>query len=139
MVGNERSQFAKSCGPLRSLIRQGSTDQQIKCESDEEDNHNSEFSAENVFEIGPPKIMKYLAENELGDYPCLTTTEANEKTLYKSFYGKELKEYLKGGFICDFCQSKSLAWPPINNHTIYNSLNVNTFLNLFKLLLEIKK
>ena len=124
LIGNGRSQFTKSCGPLRSLNRQDSTDQQTKCESDEEDNFPLEFPAENVFEIGPPKIMKYLAENELGDYPCLTSHEASEKTLYKSFYGKELKEYLKGGFICDFCQSKSLAWPSFNNHTVYNSLNV---------------
>lgn len=91
----------------------------VKCDSDE-DSFTSDN--DNMLEIGPPRSIKYQSSEhtKLGQ-----EFVRNEENFSKSFWGKELKDFLKGKFTCEFCQSLSSPWPNILNQNAYNSPSVS--------------
>lgn len=123
MKDEKRKALSKSCAPERNLrdVYKKRFDSVLKYDSGDE-SFSSENESDDILEIGPPKCIKYQAENEIVGLPIQSNID---NTANKPFYNKEIKEYLRGGFTCDFCLSIVLQWPNFSNQTIYNSLNVN--------------
>ena len=118
----KRKILSKSCAPERNIrdIYMKRFDSVLKYDSGDE-SFSSDNESDDILEIGPPKCIKYQAENELVDLPKQLSSE---NTPNKPFYNKEIKEYLRGGFTCDFCLANVLQWPNFSNQAIYNSLDV---------------
>lgn len=117
----KRKILSKSCAPERNIrdIYMKRFDSVLKYDSGDE-SFSSDNESDDILEIGPPKCIKYQAENELVDLPKQLSSE---NTPNKPFYNKEIKEYLRGGFTCDFCLANVLQWPNFSNQAIYNSLD----------------
>ncbi len=116
---DKRKKVSKSCAPERSLGRKINT--AVKYESEDDESFSSDNQSDGLIEVGPPKFLRYLAEIKgTQDQNNLILNEQDK--FPKSFYCKDLKDYLKGGFTCDFCQSTSLPWPSFHDQAAYNCL-----------------
>ena len=79
----------------------------------DDDNENelsfvSDMQSESqLIEIGPPKFLKYQTEYDR-EYRSIASPDQGDSP--DSFFSKELKQYQEGGFDCDFCQAKTIAF-----------------------------
>ncbi len=117
----KRKKLSRSCAPERTLGLKKSKALKYDSEDDDSFSSSSENQLDDFIEVGPPKLLKIIEQ--------IKDEEADKKTILeqeyqfpKSFYCKELKEYLLGDFKCEFCQSTTLPWPSFQNQTAYNSL-----------------
>ncbi len=80
-----------------------------KIENDLESNYSDEYLS-NLIEIGQPKILKGHRESKKS-FQNLSVRDITEKKSFNSqFFCKEIKDYISGGFLCEFCKNKTLSW-----------------------------
>ena len=83
-------------------------------DSDEESNYSEYLS--NLIEIGPPKILKYQSkQNNFGNKSSRVNNDEHPEFL-SDFFQKDIKDYLLGGIVCEFCQCKTHPWPSLNKN-----------------------
>ena len=80
-------------------------------DSDVESNY-SDYLADLV-DIGPPKILKYQKQELTSKKVSLERYDIEDEFI-SDFFQKDLKDYLLGGFYCEFCQNKTYPWPSLN-------------------------
>ena len=64
-----------------------------------------------LIQVGYPKILKFQAENKNDVLVALNSSYENEHFYNKKFFERNLKDYLKGGFQCEFCLKNVEIWP----------------------------
>ena len=82
-------------------------------------------SPADLIDIGPPRILKHQFESDdlnngffaKGEsQTSFSDTSTKDLSSFEpEFFRKQLYDYVKGGLICEFCQSLTLSWPDHTN------------------------